>query len=224
MKKKLFFLLFLFLPAFQWSLYADEDPLDLIIECYEAYYLLLESDASLYAASKEDVCMPEPPNFYEYFRTDFIDFASLREGDVSAFSFMDSLHSPLMRDLTIASNYGNRKGEKHFGVDFNLAVGDTVCSVFCGRVRVAKYDKDYGYVVVIRHYNMSESVYAHLSEILVTIDQRVEVGQTIGLGGDTGRSTGPHLHFELRYKGFPINPISEDKFLKKLPIVRPMQL
>lgn len=217
--KKLFFLFLVFLPVSQASIYADEDLVDLIIECYEEYYLLLEAKAAPDATfEKKEICMPEPANFYEYFRTDFIDFASLREGDVSAFSFRDSLHSPLRSNLIITSNYGKRKREKHFGVDFRLAVGDTVCSVFCGKVRVAKFDENYGYVVVVRHYNMSESVYAHLSRMLVKVDQIIEVGQPIGLGGSTGRSTGPHLHFELRYKGFPINPIVEDKFLKKLPV------
>jgi len=111
------------------------------------------------------------------------------------------------------------KKTKHFGVDFRLNVGDTVRSVFCGKVRIAKYDDAYGYVVVVRHYNESETVYAHLDKILVSVDQKVEVGQTIGLGGNTGRSTGPHLHFEIRYKGFPINPIVQSKFLMHISAV-----
>ena len=111
-----------------------------------------------------------------------------------------------------------REGRKHFGIDFRLNVGDSVCSVFCGKVRIAKWDNAYGYVVVIRNYNMSEAVYAHLSKILVSPNQEVKVGDVIGLGGSTGRSTGPHLHFELRYKGIPMNPIINGKFLKHIPV------
>ena len=65
---------------------------------------------------------------------------------------------------------------------------------------------------------MSETVYAHLDKILVQVNQEVEVGETIGLGGNTGKSSGPHLHFELRYKGYPINPIVDKKFLKNIPV------
>ena len=110
-------------------------------------------------------------------------------------------------------------GRKHFGTDFRLNVGDPVCSVFCGRVRIVKWDDSYGNVIVIRNYNMSETVYAHLSKTLVSGDQEVKAGEVIGLGGSTGRSTGPHLHFELRYKGFPINPIVKGKFLTHIPVV-----
>jgi len=171
-------------------------------------------------------CPPEPADFYEFFKTNFIDFASLREqeGKVTSFSFSDNLSSPLQA-LTVTAPYGEiRKDEtgkkrKHFGTDFRLKIGDTVCSVFCGKVRIAKYDNDYGYVVVVRHYNESETVYAHLDKILVGVNQEVEVGEPIGLGGNTGRSTGPHLHFEMRYKGYPINPIVQGKFLMHVPAV-----
>ncbi|MCL2040534.1 MAG: M23 family metallopeptidase [Bacteroidales bacterium] len=173
-----------------------------------------------------EVCPPEPADFYEFFKTNFIDFASLREqeGKVTSFSFSDNLSSPL-QTLTVTAPYGEiRKDEtgkkrKHFGTDFRLKIGDTVCSVFCGKVRIAKYDNDYGYVVVVRHYNESETVYAHLDKILVGVNQEVEVGEPIGLGGNTGRSTGPHLHFEMRYKGYPINPIVQGNFLMRVPTV-----
>jgi len=192
--------------------YAQEKSnVDLLIECYANYFKPAESES--------DVCPPEPADFYSFFKTTFIDFGSLREGEnVKTFSFSDKLCSPLKRKLEVTSVYGMRKGKKHFGVDFRLNIGDTVCSVFCGKVRVAKKDAAYGYVVVVRHYNMSETVYAHLDKILVTPDQEIKAGQVIGLGGNTGRSAGPHLHFELRYKGFPINPIVERKFLKRIAV------
>ena len=207
--KKLFLLFVFFIGSFAYA-QKEKSITDLMIECYEEYFA---SDKS----SEIIVCPPEPADFYQFFKTTFIDFGSLREGEnVKEFSFSDKLYSPLKRRLEVTSVYGMRNGRKHFGVDFRVNIGDTVCSIFCGKVRVAKYDEAYGYVVVVRHYNMSETVYAHLDKILVVIDQEVKAGQIVGLGGNTGRSTGPHLHFELRYKGFPINPIADRKFLKRI--------
>ena len=73
-------------------------------------------------------------------------------------------------------------------------------------VRIAKYDPTYGRVVVIRHQNGLETLYAHLSKFKVKVGDYVQAGDVIALGGNTGRSTGPHLHFEVRYLGEPINP------------------
>ena len=79
---------------------------------------------------------------------------------------------------------------------------------FDGKVRIKKRSRTYGYVVVVRHYNGLESLYAHLSKAIVDSNQIIRAGDVIGLGGNTGRSRGPHLHFEIRYLGAPIN--SED--------------
>ena len=197
----------------------ENEMINVMIECYKTYYELNKPPLPKQIMTTNSTCPPEPDEFYDFFKTTFIDFRSLRDGEkVKTFSFSDNLCSPLTRNLEITSNYGMRDGRKHFGVDFRLNVGDTVRSIFCGKVRIAKWDEDYGYVVVIRNYNMSEAVYAHLDKMLVKIDQEIEVGQTIGLGGNTGRSTGPHLHFELRYKGFPINPVVERKFLMLIPV------
>ena len=218
MMKKLC-LLFILL-AVSYYVYAQEQSMiDVIIESYETYYSLNKlEEKPVQIPIAKTICPPEPKDFYSFFNTKFIDFSSLREGHVKTFSFSDSLCSPLKRDLKITSGYGMRENGKHFGVDFMLNTGDTVCSVFCGKVRIVKWDNTYGNVVVVRHYNMGETVYAHLSKILVTVDQALEVGDPIGLGGSTGRSTGPHLHFELRYKGFPINPIVERRFLLHIPV------
>jgi len=189
---------------------TNKDVVGMVMDSYEGYYALNNP--------KKTYCLPEPEDFHHFFGTDFIGFAALREGKVKTFSFSDSLGSPLKRDLIITSRYGIREGGKHFGIDFRLDVGDTVYSVFCGKVRIAKWDDSYGYVVVVRHYNMSETVYAHLDKLLVTVNQEVVVGESIGLGGNTGVSTGPHLHFEIRYKGFPIDPIITDKFLTLISI------
>lgn len=109
----------------------------------------------------------------------------------------------------ITSPYGYRPRFKrmHRGVDIHVNVGDDVCAAFGGRVRITNYEaKGYGYYVVIRHYNGLETVYGHLSKILVEPDQDVKAGDVIALAGNTGHSTGPHLHFETRYMGYAINP------------------
>lgn len=206
--------------------FAQNDMINLLIETYEKYYDLnkpegknVDQEIKPLKPRIQSICPPKSDDFYQSFKTKFIDFRSLREGEtVNTFSFNDSLCSPLIRSLELTSNYGMRDGKKHFGIDFRVNMGDSVRSIFCGKVRIAKWDNTYGYVVVIRHYNMSETVYAHLDKILVNIGQEIEVGHVIGLGGNTGKSSGSHLHFELRYKGFPINPIVEDKFLKTIPL------
>jgi len=104
------------------------------------------------------------------------------------------------------SDFGYRRYRYHYGVDIKLYRGEHVKAAFEGVVRIAQYDGDYGNVVVIRHENGLESLYAHLSKLKVKEGDRVEAGNVIGLGGNTGRSTGSHLHFEIRYKGEPINP------------------
>lgn len=109
----------------------------------------------------------------------------------------------------VTSPYGWRArfGRMHKGVDLSLSVGDTVRSAFSGKVRLTKYEgKGYGYYVVVRHDNGMETVYGHLSRFLVKPNQRVKAGEPIALGGNTGHSTGPHLHFETRYLGLAINP------------------
>lgn len=106
----------------------------------------------------------------------------------------------------VTSWYGHRDGRQHKGIDIDLVTGDTVKSCFTGRVRIAKRHGAYGNLVVVRHYNGLETYYAHLSKLKVKPGDVVDPGQMIGLGGNTGRSTGSHLHFEVRYKGIPLNP------------------
>ena len=92
-------------------------------------------------------------------------------------------------------------------MDLKLHIGDTVRAAFDGRVRLTNFErKGYGYYVIVRHPNGLETVYGHLSKFLVKPDQYVKAGEPIALGGNTGRSTGPHLHFETRFMGYPINP------------------
>ena len=106
----------------------------------------------------------------------------------------------------VTSGFGYRRNRYHYGTDINLETGDTVVAAFDGKVRISKLNKSYGNLVVIRHNNGLETYYAHLSKLLVEPGQEVVAGQVIGLGGNTGRSYGSHLHFEVRYKGRPIDP------------------
>jgi len=107
----------------------------------------------------------------------------------------------------VTSPFGPRKRRFHYGTDLKLQIGDVVVAAFDGRVRVKQYEKrGYGYYLVLRHPNGLETVYGHLSEFLVEVDQDVVAGQPIALGGNTGRSTGPHLHFECRFLGQAIDP------------------
>ena len=97
-----------------------------------------------------------------------------------------------------SSSYGWRWGRPHSGIDIALNTGDPIHAAFDGVVRLAKYNGGYGNCIVIRHYNNLETLYGHLSKINVKVGQEVKAGDVIGLGGSTGRSTGPHLHFECR--------------------------
>ena len=107
----------------------------------------------------------------------------------------------------VTSPFGPRKRRFHYGTDLKLQTGDTVYAAFEGKVRVEQYErKGYGYYIVLRHPNGLETVYGHLSKFLVSEGATIEAGQPIALGGSTGRSTGPHLHFECRFLGQAIDP------------------
>lgn len=107
----------------------------------------------------------------------------------------------------VTSQFGPRWNRQHKGVDVKVYVGDTIRSAFEGKVRIVKYDANgYGNYIVIRHPNGLETIYGHLSKHLVKENQVVKCGEVIGLGGNTGRSTGSHLHFETRLCGYAINP------------------
>jgi murein DD-endopeptidase MepM/ murein hydrolase activator NlpD len=105
------------------------------------------------------------------------------------------------------SDYGWRKRRMHYGVDLGYPVGTPVRAAFDGTVRISQGNAGgYGNLVVIRHNNGLETYYGHLSKRMVNPGQEVKAGDTIGLGGNTGRSYGSHLHFETRYLGKPFNP------------------
>jgi hypothetical protein len=110
-------------------------------------------------------------------------------------------------DGIVTSRYGYRNGRHHSGIDLDLETGDTVRSCWSGKVRYAKYnDGGFGNLVIVRHYNGLETFYAHLSKIIVVPNQDVKAGDILGLGGNTGRSYGSHLHMEIRFYDASINP------------------
>lgn len=120
-----------------------------------------------------------------------------------------SMPIPHKKYTKVTSKFGYRPqfGRMHYGVDLKVYTGDTIYSAFDGKVRLKKFDANgYGYYIVIRHKNGLETLYAHLSKQLVNINQEVKSGQPIGLGGNTGRSFGSHLHFETRILGEALNP------------------
>jgi len=128
----------------------------------------------------------------------------------------DSVNLPLFNDYstgfvmpvegTFLSPFGYRGRRVHAGVDIKLEAGDPVGVAFDGVVRMARYYSGYGNCVVVRHYNGLETLYGHLSKIKVKVNQQVNAGDIIGLGGHTGRATCNHLHFETRFQGKAFNP------------------
>jgi murein DD-endopeptidase MepM/ murein hydrolase activator NlpD len=117
-------------------------------------------------------------------------------------------HMPAESRL-VTSHYGYRRSfhRNHYGTDIKVYVGDTIRAAFSGKIRIVAYEgKGYGRYVIIRHANGLETLYGHMSKQLVKEDQIVRAGEPIGLGGNTGRSKGSHLHFETRFLGKFINP------------------
>lgn len=150
---------------------------------------------------------PEPDIYTEGWNSKAVN--PFKESEVPDTKVIDvrGYHMPVPGKMT--SNYGYRKrfGRMHKGIDLAIKSNDTIYAAFDGKVRLTAYErKGYGNYVIIRHPNDLETVYGHLNKALVKPDQVVKAGDPIGLGGSTGRSTGPHLHFETRYMGYAINP------------------
>ncbi|MDP4627121.1 MAG: M23 family metallopeptidase [Schleiferiaceae bacterium] len=107
----------------------------------------------------------------------------------------------------VVSSHGWRHRRMHHGIDLKLTTGDTVFAAFDGKIRYSDYNYGgYGNLVVVRHFSGLETYYGHLSALFVDPNEYVKAGDPIGLGGSTGRSSGPHLHFEVRYMGSAFNP------------------
>jgi len=143
-----------------------------------------------------DTTMAHPYNFNEAFKVDSVEIDLVSPGD-------GGFKMPFKGNTT--SEFGWRRRRPHYGTDIDLVTGDTVVSAFDGMVRIAKVCYGYGNCIIVRHNNGLETVYAHLSQMNVEVGKMVKAGEIIGLGGNTGRSTGDHLHWELRYLGQAID-------------------
>jgi murein DD-endopeptidase MepM/ murein hydrolase activator NlpD len=104
------------------------------------------------------------------------------------------------------SGYGRRWGRLHAGVDLAAGTGSPIRAVAAGVVKSAGRESGYGNCVRIIHADGTETVYAHMSRIIASDGEKVAAGELIGKEGNTGQSTGPHLHFEVRINGTPVNP------------------
>ena len=186
------------MPAAGQDLIANQAPIDRKMRAVDSIQLqqLLESEeilespaAALYSEWNNRSVSRTSGNLPDSFRIDLRDF-----------------HMPTT-SRQITSNFGARWGRQHKGLDIKVYIGDTIRAAFSGKVRIVRYEpKGYGNYVVIRHPNGLETIYGHMSKHLVREDQEVRSGDPIGLGGNTGRSTGSHLHFETRLCGTALNP------------------
>jgi len=150
---------------------------------------------------------PEPDIYTEGWNSKRVN--PFKESDVPDTKTIDVTGYFIPHKGRMTSSYGYRAkfGRMHKGVDIGIRSNDTIYAAFDGKVRLTNYEaRGYGNYVILRHPNGLETVYGHLNKFLVKPDQVVRAGQPIALGGNTGRSTGPHLHFETRYMGYAINP------------------
>ena len=149
-------------------------------------------------------------DIYCHFRTDAIfdrgATVDLAHDTLRLYLSHDECDHALPTTGHLTSPFGPRKGRMHYGIDLKLKTGDPVLSAFDGMVRISRYNSTFGHVVVVRHYNGLETLYAHLSKRLVEPGDQIHAGDTLGLGGNTGRSYGSHLHFEVRFLDQPIDP------------------
>jgi len=130
------------------------------------------------------------------------------KNDTIIISLLSMGDSPFVMPVKgqILSKFGIRRGRMHTGTDIRLNSGDTVRAAFDGRVRLAKKFSGYGNLVLVRHSNGLETIYAHLKTIKVKVNDTIKAGDLIGLGGRTGRATCNHLHYETRLFGEPFDP------------------
>lgn len=156
------------------------------------------------ASAEEYVATAEPEEDSE--ELDSLGNSNLAEGTIQYLDFSGA-HFPTLHGTRINSPYGIRRFRLHRGVDLHINVGDSIVAAYPGKVIVSKYNRrGYGHYVMIEHANGTRTLYGHLKKRLVNVGDMVEGGQLVGWGGNTGRSSGPHLHFEIRYGEVNIDP------------------
>jgi len=207
-------LLILFLLSYNFYSYAQEDSYKKIdpVYIFETTNDSIDIASNFYSFYDSLSVFFEDDTLYSSFDNEIIHYPKVdfsKKTDTTIIFLTDVSKNSLFvnpNNGEVTSHFGLRHRRYHYGTDVNLETGDSVLSTFDGRVRITKLSSSYGYVIVIRHLNGLETLYAHLSQINVSNDQLVKAGDLIGLGGNTGRSRGSHLHFEIRYLGAPINP------------------
>ena len=142
----------------------------------------------------------------EVFAYSDVTLAQLPESmEIQLIDNLGDFHTPVLGRLS--SRYGPRGRSMHKGIDIGLPTGEPIFAAFEGKVRYARYNSGgYGYLVILRHPNGLETYYGHLCKLNVSVNDYVKAGQVIGYGGNTGRSRGPHLHFEVRYADLTFDP------------------
>ena len=163
------------------------------------------------AGSEENVASAEPEDSEEL---DSLQESNL-EADAVQFLDFSGAHFPTIHGTRMNSPYGIRKHRLHRGVDMHITIGDSIVAAYPGKVVVSKYNRrGYGHYVMIEHENGTRTLYGHLKKRLVNVGDTIEGGQLVGWGGNTGRSSGPHLHFEIRYGEVNIDPATVFDFEK----------
>lgn len=186
--------------SFGQDLLAEQPPLDTQMAKIDSVVLdrLIKAEAYEYPA--QDL-YPEWSNEYAHKYTNVVMPDSLV---IDLTGFCMPTENTKVNDIF---GYRPRRRRMHYGLDVKVERGDTIRSAFDGKVRYVSYQRrGYGHYVVIRHPNGLETLYAHLTKSLVAENEVVKAGDPIGLGGNTGRSTGTHLHFETRLLGKALNP------------------
>ena len=182
------------------DLLTEQAPLDRQLARIDSVVLNRLIRADLYEYPADDL-YPEWSNDYAHKYTNVVMPDSLL---IDLTGFCMPTENTKVNDIF---GYRPRRKRMHYGLDIKVERGDTIRAAFDGKVRYVSYQKrGYGHYVVIRHPNGLETLYAHLTSKLVKENEVVRAGDPIGLGGNTGRSTGPHLHFETRLLGKELNP------------------
>ncbi len=192
---------FVTLPAFAQDLMVEALPIDKKLKAIDSISIVrLQAKEQLEDAVRADLYPSWTNEYVRYGKSD------LKEFSIDLRNF----HMPC-DSRVVTSHYGYRRRYRrmHYGTDIKVYVGDTIRAAFNGKVRLIKNQgrrTGYGKYIIVRHPNGLETLYAHLSDWLVKENQEVKAGEPIGLGGNTGRSSGPHLHFETRFLGELIDP------------------
>ena len=208
--------------AFGQDLLAEQAPLDKQMARIDSVVLTRLIQAEKYEYPADDL-YPEWSNEYAHKYTNVVMPDSLL---IDLTGFCMPTENTKVNDIF---GYRPRRRRMHYGLDIKVERGDTIRAAFDGKVRYCSYQRrGYGHYVVIRHPNGLETLYAHLTSKLVEENEVVKAGDPIGLGGNTGRSTGPHLHFETRLLGkaldpalffdFPNQDITGDTYFYKKPV------